>query len=538
MNKFDRNFLLAVLIFPLSLMAIDHEDSVKYMNWQNLDLKTDKIMGVSVEKAYNELLQGKESETVIVAVIDGGVDINHEDLKDIIWVNENEIPGNGIDDDNNGYIDDIHGWNFIGNDKGENINYAPMEVTRLVRSYQNMFADMDDDSIKNSGKVDFDYYQNVKNTYDLEKLQVDQNLEAINKLSDRYNRYDSIVKLLLGKEEYTLSDLKKLKVEKKSIEDTAKKFLTRTIIRKLDKNSLKEYQEYFNERHNYHYNTEFTAREIIGDDEYVWTEKVYGNNDVAGEDPEHGTMVSGIIGAVRNNNIGINGIANNVKIMSIRTVPNGDEWDKDVASAIKYAIDNGAEIINMSFGKGFSPQKEFVDSIAKLVDQSNVLLIQASGNDGMNNDFVTNYPNKYSPEGEILANNWLTVGASTISSKKKALVADFSNYGKKNVDIFAPGDNILLCAPENKYDIASGTSFAAPVVTGVAALVKSYYPSLTAVELKDIILQSAYLTDYKVILPGTYGKHKEIVNFSSLSATGGVVNVYNALLLAEEKTKK
>jgi subtilisin family serine protease len=369
-------------------------------------------------------------------------------------------------------------------------------------------------------------------------MAAEQSLDSYNKFLSNYKRYDSIVTSLVGKEDYTIEELKKLKVQKKSTNDTACKFMTISIKRGLEKENLKEIEEYLNNRLDYHYNTEFVPREVIGDDEYEWTDDAYGNSDVKGDDPSHGTMVSGVIAGVRNNNIGVNGIADNVKIMAIRTVPDGDEWDKDVARAIKYAIDNDADIINMSFGKSFSPQKEFVDNIVKLADENNVLLIHAAGNDSKNIDIEDNFPNKFSPEEEILANNWLTIGASAISTKKKSFVADFSNYGKSNVDVFAPGNDMVLCAPDSKYEIASGTSFAAPVVSGVAALIKSYYPELTAAEIKDIIVQSAVTKDYKVKLPGTEGKQKEIVQFSTLSATGGLVNVYDALVLAEQKAKK
>jgi subtilisin family serine protease len=537
-NTIKIKILIVTSFFPLfSLLAVSPEDSLKYANWQNLDPILDKKMGVSVEKAYNELLKGKESKTVVVAVLDSGVDIDHEDLKDIIWVNEDEIPDNGIDDDNNGYIDDIHGWNFLGNEDGENIIHAPLEVTRLYRIYLEKYGELENDSLQLAEDIDWLKYQNVVSTYDIELENVKQSKAAFQKLSDKYYRFDSIVSELLLKKDYSLVDLKGLKVEKKSLSDSAKKFMIRAKIRGLNNSLIAEYQDYYSNRINYHYNTEFYARPIVGDDEYVWLSAFYGNNDVEGDDPLHGTMVSGVIGGVRNNNIGVNGIADNVKIMSVRTVPDGDEWDKDVASAIKYAIDNGADIINMSFGKGFSPQKQFVDSIVKLVDANNVLLVHAAGNENTNIDEVDNFPNRFSVDLDTLADAWLTIGASTISANKKGLVANFSNYGKQNVDIFAPGHDMFLCSPNNTYEIASGTSFAAPVVSGVAALIKSYYPELTALEIKDIILRSSVIKDVKVKVPGTQGKLKEVVPLSTLSATGGLVNVYQALLLAKEKVE-
>lgn len=536
--RIKTNLLLTgLLIIGLNLMAVSPEDSLKYANWQNLDPKIDKKMGVSVEKAYQELLAGKKSETVIVAIIDSGVDIEHEDLQGTIWVNEDEIAGNGIDDDNNGYIDDINGWNFIGNGDGENIDHATLEVTRLYRLYTEKFAEMDEEAIKSSNEVDFSTYQRVMDSYAADIEETEATLDSYNKVAAKYARYDSLLKVALNKESYTSEELKNLKTEKKSVTDSAKKFMTYFNKIGYDLEKINGVVDRVQERLDYNYNPEFYSREVIGDDEYVWSTASYGNNDVEGNDPSHGTMVSGIIGAVRNNNIGVDGISNNVKFMSIRTIPNGDEWDKDVAAAIKYAIDNGADVINMSFGKSFSPQKEFVDSIVKLADENNVLLVHAAGNDGKNIDIEYNFPNRYASNSEVIANNWITVGASAISPKKKDLVASFSNYGITKVDVFAPGHDMLVCSPDNEYDIASGTSFAAPVVSGIAALIKSYYPQLTGADIKEIILASAITKDYKVTLPGTYGKNKEFVKFSSLSNTGGLVNVYEALLLAEEKSK-
>lgn len=538
MKENKTNLLLAVLlIFALKLTATSPEDSLKYTNWQNLDPKQDKKMGVSVEKSYQELLAGKESKTIVVAILDGGVDIDHEDLQGTIWVNEGEIAGNGIDDDNNGYIDDVNGWNFIGNSDGENINHATLEMTRLYRLYNEKFADMSEDEIKESGEVDFEEYQRVMSTFEAERGSSEATLASYSALADKYLRYDSLLSAAIGKEDYSADELKKLKVSKKTATDSAKKFISYFNKIGIDHERIDYITGIYQERLDYNFNPEFFSREVIGDDEYVWSTATYGNNDVKGDDPSHGTMVSGVIGAVRNNNMGVNGVADNVKFMCVRTVPNGDEWDKDVASAIKYAIDNGADIINMSFGKSFSPQKEFVDSIVKLADENNVLLVHAAGNDGKNIDTEYNFPNKYA-DSEVLANNWITVGASAYSTKKKGLVASFSNYGKTKVDVFAPGHDMMLCAPDSKYEIASGTSFAAPVLSGVAALLKSYYPSLTAAELKEIILASAVTKDYKVILPGTSGKSKEVVQFSTLSNTGGLVNVYEALKLAELKTAK
>lgn len=530
--------LLIGIMFSVLLKAIDPEDSIKYVNWQNLDPKIDKTWGISTDRAYNELLVGKEPKKVVVAVIDNGVDINHTDLLDHIWVNEGEIPENGIDDDNNGYIDDVNGWNFLGNSQGENINEAPLEVTRLYSIYKAQFDSLDEEAIRNSGLVDYTYYKKVVDEFESENKKYSSYKGSYEMALIMYNTYDSVLTGIFGKSDYTQNELKGLKVEKKSLPAEAKAFMLRMKKYGYDRSTFNDGIKYFNNRLDYHLNAEFNSRTIIGDDIANWADNQYGNNQVSAADPDHGTMVSGIIAANRFNNIGMKGIAPNVVIMPIRTVPDGDEWDKDVALAIQYAIDNGAEIINMSFGKSFSPQKEFVDKVVKMADEKNVLLVHAAGNDNSNIDIEDNFPNKYTSDGQILANNWITVGASAKDKKKNEFVADFSNYGKKSVDLFAPGHNILTTKPGNAYDIASGTSFSAPMVSGAAALIKSYYPNLTAAEIKEILLQSSTTKDIKVLLPGTSGKEKQYVPFSSLSQTGGLLNVYAALQLAEIKSKE
>jgi subtilisin family serine protease len=539
MKKIRFVLLAVIILFQASmLLAVNPEDSVKYINWQNLDPKHDKAWGIGTDKAYEELLKGKTSKTVIVAVIDNGVDINHVDLKNHIWINADEIPGNGIDDDNNGYVDDINGWNFLGNARGENINYAPLEVTRLYSQYHKMYGEFCDDSIKKYHPEKYSEYEKIAETYLEKSSEVEQQKSGFDQFIGMYNHYDSIVAKAAGKKNYTDKELKALKVEKKSSLDSAKKFILMVHKRGLNQSVIDEGNSYFTSRVNYHYNTNFCSRTIIGDNATVWSDTAYGNNNVAGTSPDHGTMVSGIIAADRYNNLGIKGIADNVKIMVIRTVPDGDEWDKDVAKAIQYAIDNGAEIINMSFGKSFSPQKEFVDKVVKMADEHNVLFVHAAGNDSENNDIESNFPNQYASDSSILSKNWLTIGSTARNKKKKEFVSDYSNYGKKSVDIFAPGENIITCTPENKYDIASGTSFSAPVVSGAAALIKSYYPNLTAAEIKDILLKSSLHDDIMVLLPGSNPKDKNYVKFGSLSASGGLVNVYSALQMAEKVNSK
>jgi subtilisin family serine protease len=285
----------------------------------------------------------------------------------------------------------------------------------------------------------------------------------------------------------------------------------------------------------YSLNPDFDPRPIVGDDYQDVTQRNYGNSDVIGPDPMHGTHVAGIIGAVRDNDLGIQGIAPAPRIMVIRAVPDGDERDKDVANAIRYAVDNGAQVINMSFGKGQSPFKGAVDDAVKYADSKGVLMVHAAGNEAADNDTTANFPTRrYLSGGE--PTNWIEVGASSWQPGD-ALPAPFSNYGSKSVDVFAPGVDIYSSVPGAKYQRESGTSMASPVVAGVAALIMSYYPELTATQVKQVILDSATRYPIQVRLPGEEEGAATTIPFSQLSITGGVVNAYAALQLAAQRAK-
>jgi len=299
------------------------------------------------------------------------------------------------------------------------------------------------------------------------------------------------------------------------------------------KNELQDQLNHVESRANFHYNTEFDSRKIVGDDYSNSSQRVYGNNNVIGPDASHGTHVAGIIAATRGNNVGFDGIADNAKIMVVRVVPDGDERDKDVANGIRYAVDNGAKIINMSFGKGYSWDKNIVDSAVSYAESKGVLLVHAAGNSGQDNDVTSNFPNDSLWGGKRFAANWIEIGAS--QPERKKLATDFSNYGKNNVDLFAPGQDIYSTIPNNKYEYFDGTSMAAPVVSGVAALVWSRYPNLTAVQMKEILMKSSVKLDKKVIRPHT---KKEKVKFSELCVSSGLVNAKAALEMAATYSAK
>jgi subtilisin family serine protease len=521
--------LILVIFLAGGLTAQNKKSKNKLLDWYNKDLKSNKIYGISTEKTYKELLKDKTPTPVLVAIIDGGTDIKHEDLQGVIWTNKGEIAGNGIDDDHNGYIDDVHGWNFIGGKDGKSVNQDNLEITRLYRKLSTKYADADTTSLKDS--KEFKQFRDIKSKY-LEKYETaSKQYSKFSKMADKVHVADSIIASYLKKKEYTAKDLKKIKSEDPLIK-SCKESLSYWVNMGVKADDLQGYKKQLTSETQYQYNVDFDPRGIVGDNYEVNSSPYYGNNDVIGPAPSHGTFVAGNVGAVRKNGKGADGVANCVQMMIVRVVPDGDERDKDVANGILYAINNGAKVINMSFGKSYSPQKQFVDSVLRIANTRDVVLVHAAGNDAENNDVVTNYPENRDENNQKICNSWITVGASSMK-KGMDLPAPFSNYGKQNVDVFAPGLNLWGLEPGNKYGSMSGTSMASPVVAGIAAVIRGYFPELTAADVRDIIVKSAVKYDADVKCPGE-GEEKVLKNFSELSVSGGVANLYNAVLMAQE----
>jgi subtilisin family serine protease len=506
--------------------------------WYLRDPQLDKTPGTGTTRAYAELLKGRVPTAVIVAVIDSGIDTAHVDLKPVLWRNPREIPGNGIDDDKNGYIDDVHGWNFLGGKDGRNISVETLESTRIVAKYGPRFIGKTSAQIKATDRADYNLYLKAKKAYDSKRKELASELSQADQMTGPLTQMTSLLKEKLGVEKLDTATMRRAAAQ---VSDPEFKGLLTSLYQNMKQggisdtdallaelnNELKDQREQLN----FSMNTKFNARaDIVKDNPDDLTQRYYGNNDVTGPDALHGTHVAGIIAAVRTNNLGVQGIAGApVQVMSVRAVPNGDERDKDVANAIRYAVDNGAQIINMSFGKEFSPQRPAVEAAYKYAASKNVLLVHAAGNEDDNLDVVPHYPSSFYLDGSTPP-NLLTVGASG-STDDENLPASFSNYSKRQVDVFAPGVGIFSTLPGNKYGSESGTSMAAPVTAGVAAVLKSYYPSLTAADLKRIIRQSAQVHHTQVLVPGEGGKKAD---FSTLSATGGVVDLYAALQLAAQ----
>ncbi|MBT31352.1 MAG: peptidase S8 [Thalassobius sp.] len=535
------------LTFATGINATDevfsYSDTTKKApeNWFNLDRDEDNVQGVSTEKTYKELLKGKESKTVIVAVIDGGVDVEHEDLQGKIWVNEGEIPGNGKDDDGNGYVDDINGWNFLGGKDGENVNYDTYELTREYVRLSDKFQGKTEENLSKEEKKEYAYFQEVKTEYDAKVTEAKEVYDNYMGMADVIKHSMRLISAYLNvtEEELTPDQLATVNSPDEKIKRAAS-VLGYALENDIKMEYLEEAIEYFENQLKYFLNKDFNPRNIVGDDYDDLTNRFYGNPDVTGPDATHGTHVSGIIAANRNNALGMKGVANDVKIMAIRAVPNGDEHDKDVANAIRYAVDNGADIINMSFGKGYSPNKKYVDEAVVYAESKGVLLVHAAGNDSENLDEGKNFPNKNLEIRKKPAKNWIEIGASSWGGADN-FVGEFSNYGKKSVDVFAPGVDIYSTMPGSKYENQNGTSMASPVAAGVAALVLSYYPDLTAVQLKDILMKSSSKFDkMEVNMPGEPETEDgdDTVEFEKLSVTGGIVNSFEAVKLAESMNLK
>lgn len=531
--------LFVVFSVSLSFSSVFAQKETTTPNgWHLMDKETNGYYGVSADKAYNFLkLKNLKSKTVLVAVIDSGIDTLHEDLKPVLWTNPKEIPGNGIDDDKNGYVDDVHGWNFLGGKDGRNVKEDSYEAARIYYALKSKYHGKEREDVDSKDIPELELWQRAKAEV-MGEGNADNGIDLlfVKKLLASSQKSDSILKIALAKDVFTgieLDAYKPTDAEKKTAKTTllglmrANNQLDATNKEFID--GLEEYVSSENKKEEARTTPPPNYREdIVKDDENNFSLKGYGNNDIMAETPMHGTHTSGVIAAVRNNGKGVNGIADNVRIMMLRALADGDEHDKDVAYAIRYAVDNGAQIISMSFGKYFSPHKQWVDDAFRYAESKNVLLVLAAGNDSKNLDNQPSYPNGNYADGKGKASNLITVGASG-DPKNNGITAYFSNYGKKTVDLFAPGVRIYSTLPGgNNYGNLDGTSFACPLVAGIAALTLEYFPNLSPKQLKYIIENSAQKPEYKVTKPGS----DEMVNLSDICKTGGIANAYEAVKLA------
>ena len=507
-------------------------------NWSHLDPTKDSIAGISLNQAY-ELLKGRTSQPVIVGIIDSGVDIEHEDLKDIIWKNPKETPDNNADDDKNGYTDDLTGWNFMGAKDGTTYTTDQEEVTQIYVLWKDKYDNANPKKLKGRAVEEYAIYQKAKDRF-LKGYRANQAKRlAVSDSARFFAALDNLKPQLAGKP-FEISSINALKPSSDSTELAVKtvlgevfteQFRSFDIMFGLLKRAFPRLQEALMAETAKSFNLDNQGRKAVGDNPSDPNEKFYGSPklNLAGSEElaMHGTHVAGIVGAKRGNNLGADGIADNVRIMTIAVVPsNGDERDKDVANGIRYAVDNGAKVLNMSFGKRYSPFKPQVDAAIRYAEERDVLIVHASGNNAENYDSIPAYPRPDYEDGRT-ARNFMTVGNSTARLNEN-LPARSSNYGIKTVDLFAPGTDIESTIPRNNYAAFTGTSMAAPCVAGVAALLRSYFPNLTAVQVKDILMKSVYKPELSVIRPSS----KQQVPFSSLSISGGIVNAAGAVKMA------
>jgi subtilisin family serine protease len=537
--------LSMMMCFPQAILAQGNSAKTELpKGWHMMDKDQDGYYGISINKAYDFVRAKKlKSKTVVVAVIDSGIDTLHEDLKDILWTNPKEIPGNGIDDDHNGYVDDVHGWNFIGGKDGKNVKDDASEEARVYYQFKNVFdvPGLDTSKLSMDDKDDYRMWVKARKSILGDGSDNGVDLLMLHRALAACTRSDSVLQKALGRAEFTGNDLDTFETQNPEVRSAKSVFLYIFKANKIMDMSNKAFLAEFNEEVDQEERKasakknapEEFRKEIVQDNEADINDRYYGNNDIMAQDPMHGTHVSGIIAAERDNGKGMDGIADNVRIMMIRAVPNGDEHDKDIALAIRYAVDNGAKVINMSFGKNLSPEKKWVDSAVRYAESKGVLLIHAAGNDNADVDTTDNFPNPNFIHSAYHASNWITVGASSDPLAEpgfKSYTASFSNYGKDQVDVFAPGTRIYSTLPGGKsYGNLQGTSMAAPVVTGVAAFILEYYPSLTPQQVKYCIEKSAVPPPVKVKRPGS---ESEMVNLSDISQSGGIINAFGAIKLA------
>jgi subtilisin family serine protease len=539
--KSNKNIIFSLAFFIVSNTAIAQSSSDAYSKEWFLKDPSTQVYGIKLEQTYTELLKQKSpKKKIVVAVIDSGIDTVHEDLKSVLWRNDKEIFGNGIDDDKNGYVDDIHGWNFIGGKDGSNVGKDSYEAARIFYKYKVEFGDkvIDENSLSPEKKKAFKMYSKAKYQLESQAKEASMYVLILKDIVSKLPSADSLLKIAMGKQIYTGDELANFSSTEPAIVKARAAllgFFQQT--RQMENTNavlINELIQFYEGEQSKVQAVEKEPKryraEVVKDNYNDPKDRFYGNNDVMGTDASHGTHVAGIIGALRNNNIGIKGVADHVAIMPIRAVPDGDEHDKDIANAIRYAVDNGAWVINMSFGKSFSPEKSWVDEAVKYAASKGVLLVHAAGNDAKNIDVEDNFPSRnYDNDTLQPFSNWITVGASGATTKE--LAAPFSNYGKREVDVFAPGVRIYSTLPGgNTYGEKDGTSMASPVVAGLAALILSYYPELTPEQVIYIIKTSSLkLADKTTIKPGT---EDEAVRLDELSSTGGLVNAYDAIKLA------
>ncbi|HEX9106380.1 MAG TPA: S8 family serine peptidase [Longimicrobiales bacterium] len=498
-------------------------------NWWLLDPVQNHVPGIAAERAFTELLAGKKPQrSVVVAIIDSGIDTAHADLHGFLWTNPKETPGS--DGDGDGLLGDVRGWDYIGGPGGRDVGQDTYEVTRQYAALRARFETAKADTLSGQARADYALYRKYKQEVERKRADAQSEQTQLEQLAPAVERATAILRQALGADSLTPENVQKLQSPRNDVTMARGMYLQMLGAGISPEEVLRGQAEVKNDLA-YHLNPDFDPRAIVGDNYADVNQRAYGNTDVTGPDPMHGTNVAGIVLGVPGNREQLADGSPAVRIMVLRAVPDGDERDKDIANAIRYAADHGANIISMSFGKDISPQKAAVDDAVKYADSKGVLLVHAAGNDASNLDTSPDFPSRVFLSGGQ-ASDWIEVGASSWRGLDR-LAAPFSNYSRSRVDLFAPGVDIYSTLPGNAHGRLSGTSMATPVVSGVAALLMAYFPTLTAAQVKQILMSTT--TNYAsqtVARPGEGGSSGS-VRFGELSASGGVVNAYNAVKAAQ-----
>ena len=543
MNKNTFRLLIALMaLYLIPLSGWSQTDNTILKGWHLLDKTADGFSGISLKKAQ-ELMKGKTLQPVIVAVLDGGIDTTHEDLRSMMWKNNRELAGNLKDDDGNGLVDDVYGWNYLGNSDGMNISKENLEAVRMYHQLKGKFEgkNIEEKTLHDNERRQYEVWKQAMSQ--LEVSPEDKfNFRMIVATRQSMAQMDTVLQKAMNKPDFSLAELVTLQPNSNEAKRAKFSFVRTTQMFEMEQQMtnteiFKDLDEYLSKQESLINAKDIpfiNYRTIVGDNPSDFKYKLYGNSDVMGSDAKHGTHVAGIIGAASGNTAGMDGVASNALLMTLRVVPDGDEYDKDIALGIRYAVDHGAKVINMSFGKDVSPNQDWVEDAILYAASKDVLLVHAAGNDSKNIDSAYNFPTARMKDSSLAA-NMITVGASGDPQIKGGLIASFTNYGKTMVDVFAPGVKIYSTIPTtNKYGFLDGTSMASPVVSGIATLIRGYYPGLTATEVKAVLMESVDSSMQNEVFP-LPGNPEETISIEGLCVSGGIVNAYSALKLAGEK---
>jgi thermitase len=565
-------FLLCAFIFQLKAQLIKSTTKENIADWYNLSFSEDGVYGAEVNKAYQFLKDKTIKKKPVVAIIGFGLDTEHEDLKQAVWLNPNE-KADGKDNDKNGWVDDLQGWNFLGNSQGEMIDaiskVGDREFLRLRNKYETIFwtgqhyvrfDDVLNKPVKVTTPIDKKEYEYFKLLRGESQAAASSNTFQFAKFMKYYllNDFDQELKKTYPDDsKITGKEFRTIKIsqngETDSVKMVAHMFLTAFMgttnptggpnqqAITLDKfkaniiNSLPKQKEKYERA----VAAIVDGRKLIGDNPNDITQKNYGNGNLSTSSSFSSTMCAGIIAASRDNKLGINGIAHNTALMTLRIYPKiGEIYYKDLALAIRYAVDQKADVILLGTPNSIYPPSEakWVNDALLYASTKNVLIVSPVLDLSKDLSTQTFYPNKkITPENELP--NFITVAASDSAG----VPLKDGNFGKKELDLYAPGVNVSSTYMGSTYRKGTSSMLAAANVAGVAALIKAYYPQLSGAVLRKLIVGNVTLRDNVEVEKETYVKDRKVTDlflFNELCVSGGILNAYKAILAAEDLSKK